>query len=96
MPILTPTASTTSAALRRRLRPAAHRGTGAASSMLRLSRSADVRLPSTAALSDWADRAAAMLDLTPMLVGAHAAAGTAPSLRISAHPVLHVVRGVHS
>ncbi len=54
---------------KRRLRAAATRGMGGASSMLRLSRSADARLPTGAALSDWADRAASMLDLTPMMVG---------------------------
>jgi hypothetical protein len=62
--------------INRRLRAAAHRGLGGASSMLRLSRTADTRLPSGAALSDWADRAAAMLDLTPMMVGAPYAAPT--------------------
>lgn len=40
--------------------------------MLRLARSGEPRLPSGAALSDWADRAAAMLDLTPMMVGPQA------------------------
>ncbi len=69
MPIPT---SNPPASSNRRLRPAAHRGTGAASSMLRLSRGADVRLPSGAALSGWAERAAAMLDLTPMVVGPQA------------------------
>lgn len=37
--------------------------------MLRLARGSDMRLPSGAALSDWAERAASMLDLTPMMVG---------------------------
>jgi hypothetical protein len=37
--------------------------------MLRLARGSDVRLPSGAALSGWAERAAGMLDLTPMMVG---------------------------
>jgi len=59
----------TPAAGQRRLRPAATRGMGGGSSMLRLSRSTDTRLPSGAALSDWAERAASMLDLTPMMVG---------------------------
>lgn len=45
--------------------------------MLRLARGGDARLPSGAALSDWAERAAAMLDLTPMMVGPQAKA-TAP------------------
>jgi len=64
----------TPSAGQRRLRPAAPRGMGGASSMLRLSRSADARLPSGAALSDWAERAASMLDLTPMMVGPQASA----------------------
>lgn len=62
------------AAAGRRIRAAAQRGTGGASSMLRLSRGAESRLPSGAALSDWAERAAAMLDLTPMMVGPRAPA----------------------
>ena len=37
--------------------------------MLRLARGGDARLPTGAALSGWAERAAAMLDLTPMMVG---------------------------
>jgi hypothetical protein len=53
----------------RRLRPAASGVHGGASSMLRLARAGDAKLPSGAALSDWAERAAAMLDLTPMMVG---------------------------
>jgi hypothetical protein len=42
---------------------------GGVSSLLRLARGSDTRLPSGAALSDWAERAAGMLDLTPMMVG---------------------------
>lgn len=42
---------------------------GGASSLLRLARAGDARLPSGQALSSWAERAAAMLDLTPMMVG---------------------------
>ena len=53
----------------RRMRAAPSGVHGGASSMLRLARTADTRLPSGAALSDWAERAAAMLDLTPMMVG---------------------------
>jgi hypothetical protein len=53
----------------RRLRPASRGMHGGASSMLRLARGADARLPSGTALSDWAERASAMLDLTPMMVG---------------------------
>jgi hypothetical protein len=63
----------------RRFRVASAGVHGGASSMLRLSRAADTRLPSGPALSDWAERAVAMLDLTPMMVGpqSHAAAGIA-------------------
>ncbi len=53
----------------RRIRAASLGVHGGASSMLRLARTGDARLPSSAALSDWAERAAAMLDLTPMMVG---------------------------
>jgi hypothetical protein len=55
----------------RRLRAAAPRVHGGASSLLRLGRSGETRLPSGAALSGWAERAGAMLDLTPMMVGPH-------------------------
>ena len=54
----------------RRLRAAAPGVPGGASSLLRLGRAGDARLPSGAALSGWAERAGAMLDLTPMMVGA--------------------------
>lgn len=37
--------------------------------MLRLARGTDTRLPTGSALSGWAERAASMLDLTPMMVG---------------------------
>lgn len=37
--------------------------------MLRLARGAEAKLPSGAALSGWVERAAAMLDLSPMMVG---------------------------
>ena len=53
----------------RRLRAASPSMQGGASSMLRLARGSETRLPSGAALSDWAERAASMLDLTPMMVG---------------------------
>jgi hypothetical protein len=66
MPIAIVSSAVTS---HRRLRPAASRPHGGASSMLRLARGGDGRLPSGAALTDWAERAAAMLDLTPMMVG---------------------------
>jgi hypothetical protein len=57
----------------RRLRAAAPGVHGGASSLLRLARGSEPRLPSGAALSGWAERAAAMLDLTPMMVGPCAA-----------------------
>lgn len=50
----------------RRLRAAAIGMHGGASSMLRLAKATDARLPSNAALSGWAERAAAMLDLSPL------------------------------
>jgi hypothetical protein len=60
----------------RRLRPSSAGMQGGASSMLRLARVTDTRLPTGNALSSWAERAATMLDLTPMMVGpqSHAAA----------------------
>ena len=61
--------SLVSASAARRLRAASPGVHGGASSMLRLARGSDARLPSGAALSDWAERAAGMLDLTPMMVG---------------------------
>jgi hypothetical protein len=65
--------SLVSAAAPRRLRAASPALHGGASSMLRVARGGDARLPSGAALSGWAQRAAAMLDLTPMMVGPCAA-----------------------
>jgi hypothetical protein len=67
-PDMTNPSVVTAAAMRRRraASPGLH---GGASSMLRLSRASEARLPSGAALSDWAERAAGMLDLTPMMVG---------------------------
>jgi hypothetical protein len=67
---MTPT-SLVSAPASRRLRAAAPGVHGGASSLLRLGRAGDTRLPSGAALSGWAERAGAMLDLTPMMVGSH-------------------------
>jgi hypothetical protein len=61
--------SLVSASASRRLRAAAPGVHGGASSLLRLGRAGDTRLPSGAALSGWAERAGAMLDLTPMMVG---------------------------
>ena len=60
-----------SAPASRRLRAAAPGVHGGASSLLRVGRAGDARLPSGAALSGWAERAGAMLDLTPMMVGPH-------------------------
>ena len=62
----------------RRLRAASPALHGGASSVLRLARGSDARLPSGAALSGWAERAAAMLDLTPMMVGPLTRPYTAP------------------
>lgn len=67
---MTPT-SLVSASASRRLRAAAPGVHGGASSLLRLGRGGETRLPSGAALSGWAERAGAMLDLTPMMVGPH-------------------------
>jgi hypothetical protein len=61
--------SLVSASSSRRLRAASPGLHGGASSLLRLARGSDVRLPSGAALSEWAERATGMLDLTPMMVG---------------------------
>lgn len=78
-----------SAPASRRLRAAAPRVHGGASSLLRLGRAGDARLPSGAALSGWAERAAGMLDLTPMMVGPHTQAlRVAPSLHELPLPAL--------
>jgi len=61
--------SVVSASAARRLRAASSGMHGGASSLLRLAHGSEIRLPSGAALSDWAERAASMLDLTPMMVG---------------------------
>jgi len=84
-----------SAPASRRLRAAAPGVHGGASSLLRLGRAGETRLPSGAALSGWAERAGAMLDLTPMMVGPHTqalrAAAPAPELLLPAS-----VRGVQA
>jgi hypothetical protein len=88
--------SLVSAPASRRLRAASPSMPGGASSLLRLTRGSEARLPSSAALSGWADRAAAMLDLTPMMVGPHT---DAQAVRVSppAHAQTPVtVRGVHA
>ena len=66
-----PHASPVFAPATRRLRAASPAMHGGASSLLRLARPADPRLPSGSALSGWAERAASMLDLSPMMVGAY-------------------------
>lgn len=80
--------SLVSASASRRLRAASPGMHGGASSLLRLARGSDARLPSGAALSGWAERAAGMLDLTPMMVGPLSqpvrAAVPSPELRRSA------------
>ncbi|MEO7851897.1 MAG: hypothetical protein ABIR94_06525 [Rubrivivax sp.] len=53
----------------RRLRPSSAGMQGGASSMLRLARGTDNRLPNGTAMAGWAERAASMLDPTPMMVG---------------------------
>ncbi len=80
----------------RRLRPAATRGMGGGSSMLRLSRSIDTRLPSGAALSGWAERAAAMLDLTPMMVGAQPVALLPVQSGLQTQPFAPSVQGART
>jgi hypothetical protein len=87
--------SLVSASASRRLRAAATGMHGGASSMLRLARGSDARLPSGAALSDWAERAAGMLDLTPMMVGplSQPVRVTAPS---AALPLSAAARGVQA
>lgn len=65
---------------RKRLRPAAARLAAGASSMLRLTRPAEPRLPPATALSGWAERAAAMLDLSPLPTAALQPAELAPPL----------------
>jgi hypothetical protein len=69
---------------------------GGASSMLRLARQGDTRLPSGPALSDWVCRAAAMLDLTPMMVGPQTA--IAQQLQPAAQhlPTAHRASGVRT
>jgi hypothetical protein len=89
MPTLTPIAAISPV---RRMRPAASGLLGGASSMLRLARAGGARLPSNAALAGWAERAAAMLDLTPMMVGPQAqiaakVPSVVPGLAASRHGV---------
>ena len=72
-------ASLVSAPTARRLRAASPGLQGGASSLLRLGRGGEARLPSGAALSGWAERAAAMLDLRPMMVGMPAPAVHGPA-----------------
>jgi hypothetical protein len=87
--------SLVSASASRRLRAAAPGVHGGASSLLRLGRAGDTRLPSGAALSGWAERAGAMLDLTPMMVGPQTQTRALPvaapmhelALPVSAHGV---------
>ena len=67
---------------------------GGASSLLRLGRSGDARLPSGAALSGWAERAAAMLDLSPMMVGTQAL--PPPSSAAQGLPLSRVTQGVRT
>lgn len=50
----------------RRLRPAAARMSSGASSLLRLARGGDARLPSAPALTGWVERVSGMMDLTPL------------------------------
>jgi hypothetical protein len=82
-----PSTSLIGAPAARRLRAASSAVHGGASSMLRLARTGDARLPSGAAMSGWVERAAAMLDLTPMMVGPQTAMprpSAAPGLAASA------------
>ena len=81
------------AAASRRMRAASPALHGGASSLLRLARGGDARLPSGAALSGWAERAAAMLDLTPMMVGTLASARPETELR-ELPSLRHAARGV--
>lgn len=79
MPASPPVATSNNARRLRAASPALH---GGASSLLRLARHGDQRLPPGAAMTGWAERAAAMLDLTPMMVGVPTgAAASAPVTR---------------
>jgi hypothetical protein len=90
MPTVNPSATVNP---QRRLRPAAAAMQAGASSMLRLARAGEARLPSGAALSGWAERAAAMLDLTPMMVGPQSkVAATLPTMRPGASTPCSAVR----
>jgi len=86
--------SLVSAPASRRLRAASPALHGGASSMLRLARGSEARLPSGAALSGWAERAAAMLDLTPMMVGPLAPEPSAAAPQVFELPSRPALRGV--
>jgi hypothetical protein len=87
--------SLVSAPAARRLRAASAAPHGGASSLLRLARGSDARLPSGAALSGWAERAAAMLDLTPMVVGEARPVGPADaSTQVFELPLRRAPQGV--
>jgi hypothetical protein len=91
-----PSTSLVSAPASRRLRAARPGMHGGASSLLRLARSGEARLPSGAALSDWADRAAAMLDLTPMMVGPQALVTRPVPPAAQEQSLQHAPRGVRA
>ena len=78
----------------RRLRPASPALHGGASSLLRLARGSDARLPSGAALSGWAERAGAMLDLTPMMVGPRVPQRFEAAPQRVERPLQHEAQGV--
>jgi hypothetical protein len=63
----------------KRLRPAAARLSAGASSMLRLSRGVEPRLPTAPALSDWVERVSGLMDLTPLTDEWPAGAGPRPA-----------------
>jgi hypothetical protein len=89
-----PTPSSISAPGSRRLRAASPSVHGGASSLLRLARQGEPRLPSGAALSGWVDRAAAMLDMTPMMVGPQALIAPQVQPAVHALPMFPQARGV--
>lgn len=78
----------------RRLRAASPALHGGASSLLRLARGSDARLPSGAALSGWAERAGAMLDLTPMMVGQRVPQRFEAAPQVFELPLTHETQGV--
>jgi hypothetical protein len=65
----------------KRLRPAAARLSAGASSMLRLSRGVESRLPTAPALSDWVERVSGLMDLTPLADDWPARTGARPTPR---------------